>query len=569
MKNSTVFIILFVVGFLVFGNSLFNGFVWDDLIQIRENRSIYALQDIPTFFARNDLNLLFYRPIFFTYFAVVINLLGDQPIAFHIVQLFIHCINSSLVFLLFLHYFRRNTSLFLSMIFLVHPLVTESVIYISAAGEPLYTFFGLVAFLLLRKKQAWGRILPAILLLFLSLLSKETAVAFFCLITINMVIQKRLTFLYGAILSVPIFLYIFLRLVVAKIYYDPLSYFPLMQTDILERLLSLPKILSYYITLFIFPNNLAIDQQWIVRTITLYDFYLPLAISLATLFVIIKLALTQISKRGQSRPTVLYFLSWVLLGMLPYLQLFPLEMTVAPRYMYFSLIGVLGMCGIWIDRLHFPRQSWQKTALTATAILVICILAGRTILRNQDWKDPYTLYSRDIIQSPDSYTLQSNLGKILFEQGEYQQAEVHLKKSVELSPTWWGNWNNLGNVYLRTDRLQKAKESYSKAISNNDLFFEAYNNLAYALLLEGKNYEAKAILIRAINRTGEQPKLFLLLAIAEYRLGNRQAALGYVQYADQSLQTPLSEDIYQRIILNQRIELNLYNHVTQYGNLTM
>ena len=128
-KAITIFVF---VGFLVFANMLFNSFVWDDIAYITKNPGVHQL-DIPSLFGPNMFNSgPFYRPIPAVYFATIYSLFGANTFFFHLFQLLLHLVSTSLLFIFFRMFFKPAISFFLALIFLVHPIQVESVSYIES-----------------------------------------------------------------------------------------------------------------------------------------------------------------------------------------------------------------------------------------------------------------------------------------------------------------------------------------------------------------------------------------------------------------------------------------------------
>src|SRR5260221_1883297 len=144
---------LIIIGLLVFANSLFNAFVWDDKTYVIGNSQQLGL-NIPNLFGSNLFNSTgYYRPLPAIYFAMLYSLFGQVPFFYHLLQIGIHIGNAILVFLLFKSFFRKHIAFALSLIFLVHPMQTEAVIYIAQTESISFFLLGMTALLLNRGKQ--------------------------------------------------------------------------------------------------------------------------------------------------------------------------------------------------------------------------------------------------------------------------------------------------------------------------------------------------------------------------------------------------------------------------------
>ena len=181
-------IFLVSLGFLVYFNSLFNSFVWDDEEQIIKNAPVHLISNITSFFSGSTFNSgggegfsgLYYKPLMTTAFSLIYSIFGANAFYFHIFQVVLHIINTVILFYIFKFFLKKEFLAFtLAIIFLIHPISTEAVVYISALQEPLFFFFGSLAVLLVIKEK-WP--IPVSILLLMSFLSKETGLLFLPLI---------------------------------------------------------------------------------------------------------------------------------------------------------------------------------------------------------------------------------------------------------------------------------------------------------------------------------------------------------------------------------------------------
>ena len=149
---------LVLLGVLIYGNHLHNTFQFDSVAYIKNN---LLLKD-----PKSILNLKFWMTGFFSrgllFISMAINAYFDglRPFGYHVFNLSLHILNSILVFYIFqkaLLHFRNqiqssenniSISFFAAAIFLIHPIQTESVIYIISRSEILASTFYLFAFFL-------------------------------------------------------------------------------------------------------------------------------------------------------------------------------------------------------------------------------------------------------------------------------------------------------------------------------------------------------------------------------------------------------------------------------------
>ncbi len=517
-------LIFFLIGFLVYGASLSNRFVWDDEEQILNNSLVHSITNLPLFFRGSTFNTggtgslsgLYYKPLMTVFFSLFYTLFGANPFFFHLIQLIFHLVNTCLVFVLFRNFFPP-LALFLSLIFLVHPINVETITYSSSLQDILYLFFGLISLLFLIKNDFnLKKTLTLSLLMLLSLLSKETGIIFiFLSILFAYLYQKtKLKSLFKAIF-ISLASYSVLRFGVAQVFFNKHDLSPITRISLWQRLPTIPKIITHYLSTFVFPQEFSISQHWVVDTLTLTSFYLPLILSISFF--------TILSAYLRSKP-FLFFYCWFILGLGLHLQIFPLDMTVADRWFYLPQIGLLGMLGIFLlsFKKYFSRFS---VLLYLLATIFLILLSIRTLYRSLDWKDSLTLYSKDEQITPNSFDLENNLGVALYRAGRYQEAKDHFERSVQIAPFWWTNWNNLGSTYEQEKNIKDAKDAYTTAIKNGQ-YYLSYENLAkITLFKENKPDEAKKFAEDSLKILPQNSTLWLVLALSDYKLNLKDDAL--------------------------------------------
>ena len=199
-KKAVILIVL--IGLLIFSNGLFNNFVRDDVSQILSNPNIQSLKNVPGLFLGNRLvsekNTLlggtYFKPLLDTTFSLTYALFGANPFPFHFFQISLYIVNACILFVLLNQFFKQSLAFILSLAFLLHPINSEVALYISATQEVLFLFFGLLSLLVLKKTESLKGILLTGLLLFFSLLSKETGILFIFIALVYSVIYKRKVF---------------------------------------------------------------------------------------------------------------------------------------------------------------------------------------------------------------------------------------------------------------------------------------------------------------------------------------------------------------------------------------
>ena len=514
---------IIIIGLIVYFNGLFNGFVLDDIYQIVNNTYTHSFTNIVTFFTGStfynggttSLAGAYYKPLLTTYFAAIYTLFGANPFAFHFLQLVLHIVNACLVLLLFKKFFKLSLSFVLSLIFLVHPINSEAVFYIADAQDILFFFFGVIALYLITIAKSQKAFLFITIFLALSLLSKETGLLSIIISIIYAYLYKRKYFIPLLISSFAIFAgYLLLRVSAMGLYTKAASG-AIDRHTLTERLINIPAMFLFYIKQFVFPLNLSVSYQWAYKQITVTTFYLPLLIDI--LFIALTISIAIILKRKNSMffKSYLFFFCWFFSSILFHMQFFPLDATVAERWFYFPIVGLLGMIGVVLTVL--PTKP-QKAIIVILTVFLILLLGVRTFIRSFDWRNEFTLVSHDVMVSHNDYYLEDAVSIDLARQGRYKEAKAYIEQSVHDFP-FYTNINTLGIIYTHEGNYTKAKEAYLQALRYGNFYF-TYENLGGLTIVSGKPKENIALLTNILKKYPYDDKLWLYLAIVEYRQKN-------------------------------------------------
>jgi tetratricopeptide (TPR) repeat protein len=519
-------LLILILGLIFYFNGLFGEFVGDDIPQIANNPLVHSLAHVWSFFVtpEGSAPLLdrFYRPLLFSTFAFLYSLFGTNTFFYHFFQLSLHISNAFLVFLLFKKFFSNKISLFLSLVFLLHPVNSEIVVYISGVQEPQYLFLGLLAVNLLNYKNLTGikMVFTMSLFIFLALLFKETAVLFIPVILLfSYLYQKDKLKLAATASAISVFLYAFLRIFLAK---TPFVHSTLPITTILRTtFLNIPKMIYFYISTFLYPKDLAIMYTWLVNSPTINEFYLPLVLDILFLLTLTIFGLFIFKKRRTEFSKYIFFLTWLILGILPALQLWVLDSTVAIRWLYFPIIGLLGLFGVLFSNINV-RNNTAKILIESALLLVLFILGVRTIIRNNDWRTRLSLYRHDFPITNDIHT-----GNVLLEEylsyGYNNEAKKLLATLNVLNP------GDPVNTAYKAQIEINEKDFVSAERDLRSILETRYGNYAYQVLpkiLYGKgDYQGtEELLIKGTKLYPNDPLLWKSLAYIEYKLGKLNEA---------------------------------------------
>ena len=559
-KKALSIIILF--GIVVLGNSLFNNFVGDDYPQIINNPTTQNIHNLFNFFSGSvfysggaeKLGGNYYRPLMNTSFSLIYTFFGSNYFMFHLFQLTIIIANAYLLFLVFSYFFKKHVSLILAIIFLIHPFNSETTFYIAAMQDVLFFFFGILAFRITQKYDSPKHIAYITLLIFASLLSKETGLLFIPLILVFTFFYKRKIFgTVIASLALVSATYFLLRTHAIGVVAATTPNAPIERLDLIHRMISMPSIFLFYIKTFLLPINFAVSYQWVVSKIDFQNFGLPLAIDTLFLLGVLSGVILLFKRKNKLLVPYIMFAMIFLSGVMFHLQFYPLDQSVADRWFYFPSVGLLGILGVFISLLI---KKYQTKKLFYFAILIIFILSLRTIIRSFDWRNDIMLSTHDIKVSPQAWGLENELSFAYAKKGDYERAKLHALKSIKIF-SYIINYTSLGASYTSLGQYENAKNAYIEGLKYGDNF-QAYENLAGISMIKNDNKDgAEFIKSKALPRYPRNGIIWMDLAIIKYRNGDIEEAKLDITQAEIHNPDPIINFVYNAIMNNKKLTLTI------------
>lgn len=550
-KLWVVGLVFAVLATVVYFPGLSGGFQGDDNLQIVDNPYVHSLSSVPdfftssTFFNGDQLVGSFYRPLMSTVYAGIYSMFGANPVPFHIVQLLLHVLVALVLYLVLKRWMRPAASFALSLVFLLHPVNSQAVLAIPSLQEPIFTLFGLLALLLtIRGKSFW--LIGG--LLFLSLLGKEAGVIFVALVGLYLLIydRSRIKAALGPVLLAFV-IYLGMRIRAVGFGQDaPLG--PIGEASFVERMQTVPSVLAHYMEQVVAPFGLSNAYHWVVQSPTLHSFWLPL---LAVLVVLALTVLGWLALRRQksSRSSdYLFFASWVLIALLPYIQLIALDMTACDAWLYAVLPGILGL-GYTAARSWLPRRALPFAF--ALVVVLALSLGARSFVRSMDYVDQKSLALADVQVAPENFFAMGNLSQAYLKSEQYEPARDWAQRSVDIFPSLSG-YTNLGVAEYYLKDYESAERSYEKALEY-DSYRTTYENLALVSFATKDATEHVQLLVEGLQKYPSSVKMWTYLALIYAENGQTSLAKKAIYAASTYGNVP--SDLYIAIYTGKHLEV--------------
>jgi protein O-mannosyl-transferase len=537
--RNLVLLALLLVGSVAYLNTFEGEWVWDDASSVLLHESVQAptrllhegagmgaaLEACQQLF-REDQHAYgkgqgnFYRPLVSLSFAADYFLTYRPPLpgapkpkrtdldpfVFHGGNLLWHVAAAALLFLLLCRLEApRFVSAAVALLYVVHPLHTEAVAYISGRADMMSATFIYAALFLclspasgMRQYGAW---LLALLCFAAGLCSKESTAIFpFILLGVTLLrpredttipVWKETKFLPVALSAIVLIGYVLLRLTLLKFNTAQAGSTP----PFSERLMEAGQALAFYLKVLFVPTGLHMEQSLAdVPAWTAFVGFLFLA-------ALVLLLITAL-RHGWAR--IAMGVVWFIAAWAPISGLFPLNAPMAEHWMY------VPMAGFWWALMELLWRGVSNTAPRAqpwatgfAAIAVYALILGFTVLtvqRNQDWHDNERLYTATLKENPDTQRVHYNLA-VTYEdllnnsagaRRHYEAAREILRRAGELSTsdTQTEIRLSLGRVCYRERNYAMALQHFGSilqrsASTNQSVQLQAQIGAAHSLLAMG------------------------------------------------------------------------------------
>ena len=538
------FFLLVIFAFILYGNSIANQFVFDDIPLIVENPLIKNLGNIPAIIGwENGLPL--YRPVRYLSYMIDYAISGMNPAGYHVANILYHAITAWVIFLLLSRLLKnRLPAVIGAVLFVAHPVATDSVTYLSGRRDILVTLFYLCAFyqfVRYREQPQLWRLALVTLFFMLALGAKEMAVTFpaVCLLydfTLSWTQQaagtRSIRTHIGDTLKdmVKRGWKIYLPsgiLALFFVYYKIILYYPSQRIifyggSAVSNFSTVIRIICHYIKQVVFPVVLHADYSYNAFPLS-YSFLEPRVIGAA---LVIGMLLWLVVRALTWKPWIFFGGLWFFITLLPVCQIFPHHELMAEHYLYLPLVGVLVLASpLWEYLL-----ARKRTGAIALICVLVLLFAVRTVIRNRDWKDGMTLWASVLKNAPQCARAHSNLGTEYLNRKDYRTALSHYQQAVSLRPEHAIFHNNLGRVYGVLGDLENAQAELMKATKLDPALAEAMNNLGI-IYFQKKQYEAAAWLFAQSDRRKPDARVAFNLAKAQLQLGHSDKAQASLQKA--------------------------------------
>ena len=470
--------------FVLYAKTLSFGFTsLDDVHLIHENReNIGSFANIAKAFRTDvywDSPGTYYRPVLSLSFMADHALGGEKPFIYHLTNILFHLIGCCLLLtcLLALGYGKGRSFLF-SMLFAVHPALSQAVGWIPGRNDALLAIFALVSFIaLIRSYEKRNRLWLALhfAAFMAALFTKEAAVFIPMLFLLYLALNRKIKGYWKALVpgwAVIIIMWLLLRSLALGMEraYSSRQYAG--ASDIGTGLLS-------YIGKIFLPFNLSV---------------LPLSGDINILYGsagLVLLAVIVWSRGVNDKNNFIFGLFWFFLLLLPTFIPVSTSINFLEHRLYLPVLGII----LVLAESNLIKKAPDKWMAVFGASITLAFGAV-TVSHIGGFSDGTKFWGNAARTSPHSGLGHQMLGRMHFKSGRMNEAEQEYLRSLKIESSVSVH-NDLALLYLQKNKLNEAESEFKRVLAVDPNYSNIHNNLALVYFRTGSYGNAKTELLRA------------------------------------------------------------------------
>ena len=572
-SNTTYFVLLLALGFLVHGISLQNPYYYDDIAFIQSNAWIgsgLGLDWYRQIFYDGEMLHIGYRPTLMLSYDLNAQILGKTPASFRFFTILLHSLNAFLVFLLILLFTKRSKyhskllSFFISALFLIHPIQTLAINFIWKRSTVLCVFFmlcGLLLHILARQKRGkekWFFHVGELFAVALAVTSKELGVIYLLFVVLYDLLTTKLKEfriqdgVFSGLLGTLVFGFTYFRLHVIENFARTARFgigsgtgtISWIEGQIQTWKTNFTTIGDYAWQLLV-PTPLLMDDmkhvvdfEWLYIVVFAFLFFFPLV---------------YFFKKREHRVLTAFIFGLFWFPLLPTTSFWPTFFLKDQIRLY---IPVLAYSILLVFVVFYIFEKTHNKKLRNFVLGIILVVFGATsIIQNLKYSKPLLIWSDVLSQYPKSKIAFENVGYILSKQGRFKEVATLYEQASELYPENHGYkiqvYTNRALANMNTGGFNEKLDH----IAQKDLQFSDRQALAYAYFTIGEYDKAETLLLDLLQYQPRSIYLHMSLAKIWQNKGDfinaKKAALNILEIDP--------NDIDAKRMLTQLKDVDIYN----------
>jgi protein O-mannosyl-transferase len=505
MKPTTekrwIFLFYFAFTFILYLPTLPGEFYFDDGFFLK-NEFITDLSKLPKLFEGGQ-TISPMRGISTSSFALTYSIFGWSPSAFRSFNIFIHFVNSCLIWSVVLDLLARSRQVsqhlsqkttterwiafFVGAVFISHPVLTSGVAYIFQRNGELATLFYLLAFIFFLKgfpqhknpniKWIWLSGITYIL----STWSKEIGITFIAIaIWFDLTLQPT----EGRLRRIKYFS----PLAFSSIFSLFMAWLTMINTPILKRtiygdwgvwanLITQWNVLVEYLKIIVWPSLAALNID--------HDY--PISLSLmdnkawmSGLILFCFVAIAVVARKKQ--PLLAFSIGWFFIALIPESTIIPISEVMVEYRLYLPSFGWVLTLILFLN--FFAEKIPNKNSFQVFGFFILILLSFITWQRNQIMGTELLVWKDAAEKGLQNIRANTAFATFLQKSGEKEKALAVFKKTADLNDmklpfkqSYPMPHNEWGVYLLKQGNHEAAKDQFISALKINPRYLPALENL--------------------------------------------------------------------------------------------
>ena len=554
-------LVLIASVFIAYSQVFQAGFIWDDESHLTRNPCVVGPLGLKEIWTSTQA---VYYPLVLTTFWVLHNVAGLNPLPYHLLNVLLHAASAILLWRL-LRLLQVRGAWLGAALWALHPVMVQSVAWVTELKNTQSCLFYLLSIFFFLKWEGRGSLVSRLPSRRAG--KRRSSVAF----ALSLVLFLLATLSKPSVVMLPFVLALCIWWMRGRIRWRdvlPLAPFTLISALVSawtiweqkfharavgpdwaqtfpERLIIAGRAIWFYLGKLLWPHPLIfIYPRWEVDPSKLIA-YLPLLLAIAGL-----VALWSI--RAAWGRALFFAGAYYVISLFPVLGIFTVYFFrysfVSDHFQYLASMGPLALAGAAVaavagrlcqmplelatetgaaqlakNRLAVASRRFVPSACLGGALLIL--LAFLTWQHTTEYRDLIALYTATLRKNPACWMAHYNLGIVLTDQGDIDQAIDHYQHAVALRPAYAEAHYNLGRLLVEQGRVDDAVVHYEEAVEINPGDPETQNNLGVALFTIGRVDDAIAHYQKALEIQPEYGEASCNLANAFISKGDFDGAI--------------------------------------------
>jgi len=271
----------------------------------------------------------------------------------------------------------------------------------------------------------------------------------------------------------------------------------------------------FYNPFFQYPTGISkyLQLMWFPVDLTLYHtmYVLPVWLNWAIILVYLTLIVYFYFKNK----AYFFALAFIFAAVMPSIMPVKVSWLVAERYMF---LGSLGFC-MFLALVIMDLSRYLKLAAPVLVAVIVSYYGVRIVVRNTDWQTNHNLWVNTCQVSPNSHNAWNNIGDDYDKLQDYVNAIKGFTQSTIIKPNYADAYHNRANILYKIGRLDLARDSYETAIYYSPQLYQTYLSLTQIDLMEKKYDLAVAHAEKAVELEPDNPQNAYVLAVVYAQIG--------------------------------------------------